>query len=179
MAATLLTAALILPFHGHSEADIDRWLRDWEHRAIEGLDQDLLAGWRDFAGRHPDYFDLQIPTTAPRALLGASQPARRADCSGNVEQWRPLVARYFPASQVEKALAVLSCETGGTGDPNSKNPRSSAAGLWQFLRSTWDWVAGELNLPTYDQGGPYDPELSTKAAAWLWGQYGWSQWSCG
>lgn len=94
-----------------------------------------------------------------------------------VEMWRPLVSEYFAADQVDTALRVMECESGG--DPNAKNPNSSASGLFQFLKTTWDWTAEITGSPTYDEGGPYDPVWSIRNAVWLQSRgSGWNQWSC-
>lgn len=93
-----------------------------------------------------------------------------------VEVWRDLVATHFPADQVEMALCVINGESGGS--PTAQNPRSSAAGLWQFLRSTWnDMVPSDVTGGSYESGAVFDPDAATRAAAWLWGALGWSQWS--
>ena len=100
---------------------------------------------------------------------------RRGPYGEQVERWRPLVARWFPG-EVDVAMCVMRHES--SGDPNAKNPASSAAGLWQFLRSTWNRAAAGLDLPTYGEGGPYDPEDATRAAAWLRARgSGWGQWT--
>ena len=94
----------------------------------------------------------------------------------NTEQWAGLVAEYFPANQVAMALCVIRGESGG--NPGADNPRSSAAGLWQFLRSTWDdMVPRDVTGGSYASGAVYDPVASTRAAAWLWANAGWSQWN--
>ena len=63
------------------------------------------------------------------------------------------------------------------GDPTAKNPRSTAAGLWQFLRSTWDKIATRRGGPTYNEGGPYDPVLATEYAYDLWSRSEWGPWN--
>lgn len=89
-----------------------------------------------------------------------------------------LVAKYFPPELVGWALAILECESGG--DPEALNRQSGAAGLFQFLRSTWDrGPAPALGLPSYDSGAPYVAEWNIRAAAWLYANWGGrSQWSC-
>lgn len=47
-------------------------------------------------------------------------------------------------------------------DPNATNPRSKAAGLFQFLWSTW------ATTPQGRAGqSPYDPVAATEAAEWM------------
>jgi soluble lytic murein transglycosylase-like protein len=56
-------------------------------------------------------------------------------------------------------------------DPRSRNPRSGAAGLAQFLPSTW------ATTPQGQSGlSPYDPLDSIDAAIWLARTRGWTQW---
>lgn len=88
---------------------------------------------------------------------------------GNVEQWRDLVAAYFPSSEVDRALCIISHESGG--NPNAKNPRSSARGLFQILASLW---APHFGV-SYD--ALYDPATNVKLAAQVWAQSGWAAWS--
>lgn len=87
-----------------------------------------------------------------------------------------LVQYHFPDEWVPWALAIMECES--RGDPDAKNPRSTAAGLFQFLRSTWDWVNDYTGFPDYDTGAPYDPEMNVIQAAWLLENGGPSHWKC-
>lgn len=150
--------------HAHTRAELDEWMGQWASEAYAGLTLGLVAEFQDMVARHPWYF-VSAHTGHPR----------RSGMGTNVEQWRHLVEAHFPAEQVAMALCVIRGESGG--NPEAKNSSSTAAGLWQFLRATWDWVAGVLGLPSYAEGGPYQPELATRAAAWLWANYGWSQWN--
>lgn len=92
-----------------------------------------------------------------------------------VEQWRPLVELHFRDSDVDRALCLIGYESGG--DPDVRNPDSTAAGLFQFLRATWDNVPVDITGGSYDSFRVYDPEANVKAAAWLQKRYGWTQWS--
>lgn len=96
-----------------------------------------------------------------------------------VEQWRGLVSTHFPSSRVEEALRILDCES--NGDPNATNPYSGAAGLFQFLPSTWATTAPKAG---YAGASVHDPVANVASAAWLanryqqLGQYYWQPWSC-
>lgn len=123
--------------------------------------------------RVPRTLEAQPPE--PKATAQSLSPDQ--GMGSNVEQWRGLVEAYFPAGEVEKAMAVMACESGG--NPNADNPSSSAAGLFQFLKSTWDnMVPIEVTGGSYSSGQVYDPEANVRAAAWLLAAEGWSQWSC-
>jgi hypothetical protein len=89
--------------------------------------------------------------------------------------WQRLVETYFPASEVDRALCIIGYES--RGNPDAKNPSSTAAGLFQFLRTTWNSVPTSVTGDSYDSGQVYDPEANVRAAAWLQGKYGWTQWA--
>ncbi len=92
-----------------------------------------------------------------------------------VEQWRGLVEAYWPASLVDEALSVIDCES--NGDPNAVNPSSGAAGLFQFLPSTWDSASVQAG---WDGADVFDPEANIATAYWLYSQFTepWQQWNC-
>ncbi len=101
------------------------------------------------------------------------------DFPAAVERWRDEVSAYFPASRVDQALAILQCES--LGDPDAYNPYSGAAGLFQFLPSTW-----AATSPKAGFGGAeaFDPVANIGTAAWLGSRYEalgqgfWAPWSC-
>jgi Transglycosylase-like domain len=69
-------------------------------------------------------------------------------------------------------VSVADCETGGTFDPHAVNVRSGAAGLYQFLASTWQHTP-------YADMSRFDAYANALAAAWLVRKDGgWSEWSC-
>jgi len=134
------------------------------------------------------------PTTTLPDSTGTTSPATTAppgtsppttDSGGGwtgppaVEQWRPLVAQYFPASRVDEALQIIQCES--LGDPDAYNPYSGASGLFQFLPSTWATTAPLAGFPG---ASVFDPEANIGSAAWLAGRYEelglyfWQPWSC-
>jgi hypothetical protein len=96
-----------------------------------------------------------------------------------IEQWRSLVAAYFPASRVDEALAILQCES--LGDPDAYNPYSGASGLFQFLPSTWASTSPKAGFAGAEA---FEPEPNVGTAAWLANRYQelgqgyWTPWSC-
>jgi hypothetical protein len=113
------------------------------------------------------------------AAMDALASRETVSTADPVEQWRPLVERYFAPERVEEALSIIDCES--NGDPTARNPRSSAAGLFQFLDRTW--------LHSSEQAGfqgesPLSPEANIAAAAWLVeysigvGDSPWAHWTC-
>ncbi len=93
-------------------------------------------------------------------------PQRAAD-------WRPLLEQFFRPEHVDKALRVIRCESGG--DPNAKNPRSTASGLFQHLGSLWEARAIKAGLGEADI---FDPVANVAAAAWLvYEGGGWGHWN--
>lgn len=181
----LIAAFLILMFgfvgtaHAHDTSEIEsfegRWLRQVRR---QGLSLELASVRADFMSRHLWYYRPQPkPATTPASSSPVPVPdLTPAPVSAGVEQWRSLVAAYFPASEVERALCIMGHESGG--NPGANNPSSSAAGLFQFLRSTWDQlVPSSVTGGSYDSGRVYDPTANVAAAAWLQGADGWHHWS--
>lgn len=96
-----------------------------------------------------------------------------------VEQWRSVVAAYFPDSRVDEALAIIDCES--LGDADAYNPYSGASGLFQFLPATWASTSPQAG---FSGASPFDAEANIGTAAWLANRYAelgqgyWSPWSC-
>jgi len=67
------------------------------------------------------------------------------------------------------AVRLAQCESGL--NPYAVNRSSGAAGLFQFLATTW------AGTPWRGQS-PFDPNANAQAAAWLYAKYGAGQWSC-
>ena len=143
---------------------------DWEEYEVN---HEIYRICHDLTDEDALYAPVSLSTPTSEATRPGVMPGQ--GMGSDVEQWRSLVSGYFPADQMEKALCVMAGESGG--NPNAKNPRSTAAGLWQFLRGTWNWVASQLGGPDYDSGAPYDPVIATQYAHHLWAQQGWSPWN--
>jgi hypothetical protein len=82
-----------------------------------------------------------------------------------------IVAAFSPLgpAPVAWALRIAACESGY--NPFAVNRSSGAAGLFQFLPSTWahsPWAAQS----------PFDPIANSQAAAWLYARSGPGPWVC-
>ncbi len=155
------------PAYAHTTTELDAWSGGWARRAIGwGITDSLTAEYDDMARRHPRYFGLPFPHTHPRRTYSAG-----------VEQWRPLVAAYFRPGDVDRALRIMQCESGG--DPNImhdfSNP-ASASGLFQHLGKYW---ATRSAAAGYGGVSIFDPTANVAVAAWLRDQPGgWQHWVC-
>jgi hypothetical protein len=83
------------------------------------------------------------------------------------------------ARAVDVALCVAEAESGL--DPLAVNPVTEAAGLFQFMPSTWDALS---ELAGWSGASVYDARANASVAAWTVRHYGWHPWrsvaaSCG
>ena len=90
-----------------------------------------------------------------------------------VERWRPVVDMYFPEDRVDWALRIMECES--RGDPEAKNPNSSASGLFQHLARLWPDRAQAAGFGDSDV---FEPFANIAVAAWLLENGGPSHWVC-
>lgn len=112
------------------------------------------------------------PTTTTTTAGGSSSPKWSplwpADAGGrrNVEAWRPLVEKYWPANLVNCALNIIDKES--EGDPRAYNSRTSAEGLFQHLSKYWKGRAAAAGFRDANglYASPYNAEANI-AAAWL------------
>jgi hypothetical protein len=89
------------------------------------------------------------------------------------EAWRSLASAYFGPDDVERALVVIACES--NGDPDAKNPHSTASGLFQHLTRYWPQRAEAAG---FAGASVFDPEANVAVAAWLvYSGGGWNHWA--
>ncbi len=168
--------ALLLIFgmptaQAHTSEDIDAWMIDWQANIPEsGMTIEHIELFIDWHERHFYHFHDRPVSRAPVRPTVDKPPGR--GMGTNVEQWRGLVAQYFPADQVDRALCIMSYESGG--NELAKNPRSSASGLFQHLARYWPERSAKAGWAGADI---FDPTANVAVAAWLWGQGGWWHWS--
>jgi peptidoglycan hydrolase CwlO-like protein len=120
------------------------------------------------------------PTTTQGSTSTTSEGGGGSwDHPPEVERWRPLVQSFFPSNRVEEALRIIDCES--NGDADAVNPYSGAAGLFQFLPSTWASASPQAG---YGGSSALDPEANIATAAWLANYYHelgydyWHAWNC-
>lgn len=132
-----------------------------------------------------------LPTTSTAAATPAPAPPPTAPASSqfrpDVERWRPLVTTYFGGygrGWVKWALGVIECES--RGDPDAKNPNSTASGLFQHLARYWgptwrgETIRGGNRAARAGWPGAdiFDPEANIAVAAWLLDVAGPGSWRC-
>ncbi len=109
--------------------------------------------------RADEVADAAEQTGVPEILLRGALAAQPGVELHQYLQFDGLEARPFqwPTGRLACIARVES-----RNDPNATNPRSGAAGLFQFLRGTW------LSTPQGKAGlSPYDPQAATDAAQWM------------
>jgi septal ring factor EnvC (AmiA/AmiB activator) len=95
------------------------------------------------------------------------------------EQWRWLVAQYFPERLVDEAISVMACES--NGDPLIVNPFSGAAGLFQQMPAYWPSRSANAG---FAGASIFHAEANIAVSAWLVaaservGHSPWKHWSC-
>lgn len=184
---TLLTVAflvlvLALPAGAHSWSELNTWLDSWHLRfdhafayatgrrpaTIEQLTllAGVLAEYDDMLVRHPGWDGGYLTAPPPRP----ASKVYRGMGDGNVERWRSLVAAYFPAGDVDRALCLMRYESGG--NPYAWNPTSKASGLMQVMYSRWGPPFGLRSRTALD-----DPAVNLRIARFIRDAQGWTAWS--
>jgi hypothetical protein len=127
--------------------------RDWTHWALGFLAGSVLASW----------VTLSCATTGAQPWQGPS----------------PEVADAIHQASVRHGVSeawlrrVAFCESRFL--PWARNPRSGAAGLFQYMPRTWAWMSGQAG---WGGASPYDPYASADVAAWAFSVGLSSHWSC-
>lgn len=111
-----------------------------------------------------------VPTTTTTTVATTADPSGRNVLSEG--QVRALVAKYFPASEVDKAVLVAKCESGF--DANVRGGSGNGyVGLFQHAASVWEARAAKAGMA----GKPWwDPEANVAVSAWLLGGGDWWHW---
>lgn len=160
----LLTVALFF----HTTAELTDWYSVWlSTPETSDIKVELL---RDMEARHPCFPEVcqleEVMPTADYVGAVATPPPANSGMGTNVEQWRNLVAAYFPAEHVDRMLRIMACESGG--NPNAYNGSTGVAGLFQ-IHPLWQkpWP-----------GDYYDPWTNVAVAYQVWLEQGYRAWVC-
>ena len=147
----------------HTTDELDVWQDAWimEYVSVGPyVSPSLLAEMEDMQTRHPWYWGIEVRS---------EELALHQGMGTNVEQWRGLVTAHFAPADVETALCLIAHESGG--NPEAKNPISSARGLFQILASLWAPIFG------VSYSNLYVPEINTRIARQVYDRQGWEAWS--
>jgi hypothetical protein len=130
---------------------------------VQSWSTELKQGLADYQAKQ----EAQAQAQALAAAIAArsNHPAPPPDIAQDItDAFSPL-----GPDAVTWAMNVAYCES--RYHPNSVNSSSGAAGLFQFLPSTWAFTP-------YASYSPFDPKYNALAAAWLYHRDGPSQWVC-
>lgn len=154
----------------HTSAELDEWMIEWQERYAYNPSWELTVQLYDIARRHPCYFYDDCPPPPPHTHTRSSSTGSTTNTGAvaNTEGWRGLVAAHFPANAVDNMLCIMWYES--QGNPTADNPRSTARGLFQVLRS-WPLKFG------YSYADLYDPTINTIVARKVWDLQGYGAWT--
>lgn len=130
---------------------------------VQSWSSELKQGLADYEAQQQAQAAAQAQADQIAAL--SNHPAPPPDIAQDITAaFSPLGSRA-----VQWAVNVAYCES--RYHPNSVNSSSGAAGLFQFLPSTWAFSP-------YASYSPFDAKYNALAAAWLYARDGPSQWVC-
>lgn len=107
--------------------------------------------------------------------MTTAEPVRVRSCNQGARRWtraevRCQIRRTF-GTHADAALRVAWCES--RLDPHATNRSSGAAGIYQFLPSTW-----RAAWNPHRRRSPYDALANIRAARELYRIAGWTPWAC-
>lgn len=110
--------------------------------------------------------DPPAPPAPPDPPLPSPVPGREAVMELIRDRFAPLGSR-----DEDIALCVAERESGF--DPRAENPYTGAAGVFQFLPSTW---ASLSEIAGWGGASVFDARANVAVAAWTVAHYGWHPW---
>ena len=112
---------------------------------------------------------LENITPRPNPPKEVQVPIDGAMQGGGGGDVNSLIQKYFPQNAWGIAQKVMGAESSGRA--NAQNPTSSASGLFQIIKSTW-----ESNSP-YSWDKRFDPEANAHTASIIYSRRGWQPWN--
>ena len=173
------------PAYAHSIQEIDTWEQEWIAQVpLTGLTPDLMWEWIDFHQRHelpkgepsarkPSLATAPTPPMAPPTPPTPPTPPANTSPPETTAPWASLIGKYFQPADIPWATRVMFCES--RNDPNAKNPRSSASGLFQQLATFWPERSAKAG---WAGANIFDPEANIAVSAWLYYTGGAGHWEC-
>lgn len=144
-----------LSAQAHTKTGYQDYLEIWATEHTE-WDRAAVIELRQFVDDHQYLFTRHQATPSVHRGMGA-----------DVEQWRDLAYSFF-GDEVETALAVMACESGG--NPYAVS-RTNDHGLMQINYPTW---GGHFGLSKADL---YDPTTNLWVAKQIRDIQGWNAWT--
>jgi peptidoglycan hydrolase CwlO-like protein len=92
--------------------------------------------------------------------------------SGSVQDM--IRSDFGSLGQANVDIAMCVADRESNFDPSAENPNTGAAGVFQFMPSTWASLAPAAG---YGGASAFDAEANVGTAAWTVQHYGWSAWS--
>jgi hypothetical protein len=132
-------------------------------------DRDHGTGVIRVHGHGAEYWHWEVVKASRRI---AALERRLAGRPGEAVDYAIRLAGSAYGVPTRELRAVARCETGGTMSAHAYNGSSGAAGLMQFLASTWRGTP-------FASFSRFDPVANVLAAAQIVAREGWAQWTCG
>ena len=168
IAGVMLALTLALPAQAHTIAELDEWMEQWGEEASNGLSLGLMARLDAQMTRHPWYYSDEDASGEVNPPSGRGAEVAWSVGAGT-EQWRSLVATYFPVGEVDRALCIMGFESGG--DPGVISYANSH-GLMQVHAPSWAGFYGVT------WAALLDPVTNVQIAADIFlHQGGWVHWN--
>lgn len=107
---------------------------------------------------------LSSPFITPSSLTEYISCRDRNEIIYHMQEYIPVMSKYFDHNDIELALRITFCES--SGNPNAINKNTNDTydkGLWQFNDFTWAWLKDKLKI----KNDRFDIETSTAVASWL------------
>jgi len=121
------------------------------------------------------------------ALLGSVEVSKQniheiintsyqCEIAKEVQEWIPLINKYFRSEESTLAITVLYCESSGRSKVTGYNKDGSYdQGLFQINSNTEQWLEEKIYKRELDM---YDAETNVKVSSWIVENIGnWSWWN--
>ena len=151
-------------------------------RGAPQLSPTVITTQNDYIDATPKSSDwIPSPEVPPRPTYSAPSGGTKIRNDWPIpskEDARALIVYWceFYNVDIDRCLRVSYCESGWYSQ--AKNKTSSAAGLYQFIRSTFNSTALKMGKEWTYETHVFSAEANAQAGAYLASQTGWSPWEC-